>query len=175
MKEFGANGISDKLGFDPAGDFQIVGACGPHMPEEIGGVDLSVFREEIPVPTAAEHDIGIELPTEFATGFGNDAWEVGKPIEFLAKAGKVVAGDDLLAGLAMLLDQEIVPAGGGDQQGSGGRGFGFIAEIFDKVEKFPGFVADAAQKRQVPRAVVRLIIEISRLVGIAAAFEEFHE
>ena len=51
-------------GFDPCEHFRVVVAGGPEVAEEIGGVDVAVFREEPAIAAATEHQVRVEFPAE---------------------------------------------------------------------------------------------------------------
>ena len=44
--------------------------AGPKVAEEIGGVDIAVFREEIAVATTAKHEVWVQFSTELGPALG---------------------------------------------------------------------------------------------------------
>lgn len=116
------------------------------MAQEIGGVDASVFREEIPVATAAIHHVGIELAAEFRTGFHEDARQIQQTSEFLAETWQFIPGDRNVADLSFLLDEEMIPAHGSHQQRGAWRRFALVHEILNEIEKLPFPATDAFEK-----------------------------
>jgi len=161
--------------FHPIGNFLIIIPGSPYVTEEIGGFDISVFGKEIPVAAAAEHDIGIEFATEFATGFGKDTGKVGDFPEFFPESREIVTGDGFFTDDPALFDEEIVAACCCNQKGGGWGWLAFIDVVFDEIEKLAGFVADAFDEAKFLWGVVRVVIEVARLIGVGAAGEEFHE
>lgn len=163
---------SAHLIFKPSGEFPVVICGGPNLAEEVRGVDVAVFLEEIPVAAAAEHEIGIKFAAKFGTGFGEDPRQVGHAREFVAKRRDLVAGESLVAGGGVLRDQEIITADRSNQQGGGGRRLTVFAEILDEIEKLAGLVSDLDEEREVCRCVVGFKIHVSALICGHAAIEE---
>ena len=77
-----------------------------------------------------------------------------------------------VAFLAVLDGVEIVASHGGDEQGGGGRGALFVAEVLDKVEKLAGLVADFFEQMEVFAVEPSFIIALTLLVASDADFEE---
>jgi len=160
------------LEFDPGPEFFGILIAGPDVPEEIGGRNIAVICEEIPIAPAAEHQVRIEFAAEFGLGLGVDAWKIRHSIEFLAEGGDVIAGEPASAGNAFLDRVKIIPAGAGDKQGGGGAGCAFLGEILNEIEKFTGLAADAGEECEVGSGVIVFEIVIARLISGGAAFEE---
>lgn len=164
--------VSAGLGGDPAGELLVIISGCPDLAEEIGRVDIAVVFEEIEVTAAAVHDVRVEFAVEFGAGLGEDAREVGDVVERVAEGGKLVVGEGFLAFLAFLDGVEIIASDGGDEQGGGGRGILFVAEVLDEVEKLAGLVTDFLEQLEVRAGEPCLVIPLAILVARGAGVEE---
>ena len=81
-------------------------------------------------------------------------------------------GEGFVAFLAFLDGVEIIAADGGDEQGCGGRGVLFVAEVLDEVEKLAGFAADFFEQLEVCGGEPRVVIALAFLVACDAGVEE---
>lgn len=156
---------------DVVGDGLVVVPGGPDVAQEVGGVDVAVSGEEGSVAATAEHQIGIEFAAKFGAGFGDDAGEVGEAVEFLAAVRNVTGPDFDIAENPVLFGMEVIPTGGGDEEGGGLGGYSLVDEILDEIEEFTGFVADGFEELEVLVAVVATEIAVSALVGFDTAAE----
>lgn len=167
--------ISAYIGGDPIGDGLVVVVGGPDAAEEVGGVDVAVGGEELAVATAAVHQVGVEFAAEFGAGFGEDAWEVGDAVEFVAEGGDVVAGEKARGGGSFGVNDEIIAADGGYEQCGRGRWCTVLAEVFDEIEELAGFVSDGGEEGEVSVRIIGFEVAVSALIESGAVVEEVEE
>ena len=164
--------VSAGLGGDPAGELLVIISGGPDLAQEVGRVDIAVVFEEIEVTAAAVHQVRVEFAAEFGAGLGEDAREVGDVVERVAEGGQLVTGEGFVAFFAFLDGVEIIASDGGDEQGRGGRGILFVAEVLDEVEKLAGLVTDFFEQLEVRAGEPRVVIALAILVARGAGVEE---
>ncbi len=81
-------------------------------------------------------------------------------------------GECFGAFLAFLDGVEIIAAHGGDEQGRGGRGVLFVAEVLNEVEKLASLVADFIEHLAVGIGEPCIVIALTIFVACGAGVEE---
>ncbi len=145
----------------PSCEFFGILLAGPDVAEEIGGWDFTMIGKEIPITSAAEHQIWIEFTAEFCQSLRMDAWEIRHSRELLAEGGNIITCELLSAGNAILNSLKIISTDAGNEQCGGGAGRSFLAIVFHKIKKLPSFAAYAREKFEIGRGVVGFEIVIA--------------
>lgn len=167
LEELVGHGFVDEVG----NGLVIVLGC-PDVAKEVGGIDVAMPCQKGAISTAAEHEVGIELPAKFGPGLGDDAGEVSEAIELFAAFWNIVVVDFTITVDAVLFGVEIVTSGRCDEQRGGLGGGAFIDKVLDEIEELAGLVADGFEEFEVFVAVVAAEVAVSGLVGVDAAAEE---